>query len=64
MMNIINYQLNNTLLFILVSYYREVDWVAQQATDHSYLPGTVEAVSNFRKFAGKYLWWSLFKVTF
>lgn len=55
MMNIINYQLNNTLLFILVSYYREVDWVAQQATDHSYLPGTVEAVSNFRKFAGKYL---------
>ena len=56
--------LSNTLLFILVRYWRAVDVVALQAAGHSFSTVRIRVVTNFKKFAGRYLWWSQSYVTF
>ena len=56
--------LSNTLLFILVRYWRAVDVVALQAAGHSFSTVRIRVVTNFKKLAGKYLWWSQSYVTF
>ena len=61
---IMNYHINQTLLLLaLVKYYRTVDVVGEQAADHNYPTRKIGVLSNFKKFAYKYLLWSLSSLT-